>query len=162
MKDEADRAAAAFINRETDGDVSSSAAGSRGKKTWLAARCSVSMTSNMLIQSFPFIRSTYSVTTSTLTLSWGEQSRNSHTDLSQGVTFGSGAAKTRRVLGGITLEIFLEGVASHVCAHEPGTPCAWFIQQWRAQQGQDWSHPPRGHSLYPHHKHTWTTAHYEF
>lgn len=65
IRDEADRAAA-FINREIDGDVSSSAAGSRGKEegkkkkkrkrerreeTWLAARRSVSMTSNMLIQS---------------------------------------------------------------------------------------------------------------
>ena len=66
IRDEADRAAA-FINREIDGDVSSSAAGSRGKEggkkkkgeregerreeTWPAARRSVSMTSNMLIQS---------------------------------------------------------------------------------------------------------------
>lgn len=51
VRDEADRAAA-FINREIDGDISSSAAGSkkRGEKeSWLAARRSVSMTSNMLI-----------------------------------------------------------------------------------------------------------------
>lgn len=59
IRDEADRAAA-FINREIDGDVSSSAAGSRGEgkkeeeekdETWLASRRSVSMTSNMLIES---------------------------------------------------------------------------------------------------------------
>lgn len=52
MTDEADRVAA-FINREIDGDISSSAAGSKkrgGKENWLAARRSVSMTSNMLIQ----------------------------------------------------------------------------------------------------------------
>lgn len=52
MRDEADRVAA-FINREIDGDISSSAAGNKkrgGKESWLCARRSVSMTSNMLIQ----------------------------------------------------------------------------------------------------------------
>lgn len=52
MRDEADRVAA-FINREIDGDIPSYAAGGkkrREKESWLAARRSVSMTSNMLIQ----------------------------------------------------------------------------------------------------------------
>lgn len=50
VKAGADRAAA-FINCEIDGDVSSSAAGgSGGTQIWLDARHSVSMTSNMLIQ----------------------------------------------------------------------------------------------------------------
>lgn len=62
--------AAAFINREIDGDVSSSAAGSAGRggkkrrsreergKSWQAARCIVSMTSNMLIRSLHSYRVT--------------------------------------------------------------------------------------------------------
>ena len=152
IRDEADRAAA-FINREIDGDVSSSAAGSRGKEeggkkkkkgeregerreeTWPAARRSVSMTSNMLIQSL------HSYMCRKNRESGGKVRERGHGRGRKMQCPDDLAFKNERILFFPPLLKRLLGfhtVMPIICAHrEPGTPCAWFIQQWRAN-GESW------------------------
>lgn len=60
-------------------------------------------------------------------------------------------------------------MAKHVCAPELGTPCVWFIQHWREQQGGERgggvlvTSTTRSFSIpASHHKHTWNMAHSDF
>lgn len=147
MRDEAARTAA-FINREIDGDVCSSAAGSRRKRTWPAARRSVSMTSNMLIES---LHSYIAHAASEIITAARERNRGKVRQMRLWCLWCHWYAL---ILVKNKSSVVIRCCQSCVCAQELGTPCAWFIQQWRAQKRgrQDTT---RSFPISPHYKHTW-------